>query len=322
MASGSGVWTTRLLHCLTRSKGAAEVVDFDLEYADFDLDRLPWLKDIVEHYEKDQTQGLFLSGPAKCGKTQFLQTLCMNLSRKRARDQETEALTAGFLISNDRDNFSRCTRAKKNRPQILDDPVLTGWKQADWLAWFDLVAVGVTARTRYENTPMSDFRCMATNKDKGEIFLDSHGQSLAAEEIGAVRNKAVFVDLYDKEKLQQMRLSTWYRDNVDGKPVRIMLTVEGERKVRERYGLPCPDTPTAVDAEGAPGSPPDMQSDGASERVHMNLSPRTVAKLHSAFSASSASSSSGGVSLPAETVAKLRVALQRPCSNLADSLRT
>ena len=86
-------------------------------------------------------------------------------------------------------------------PTVLDDPNLAGWKQADWLAWLDLVGLGVTARTRFANTPMQDFRAIATNKKTSELFLDKHGRAMESELVSAIKNKGKFVDLYDERKL-------------------------------------------------------------------------------------------------------------------------
>jgi hypothetical protein len=148
----------------------------------------------------------------------------------------------GFVVSNGRDNFSRSLHTKLNLPQLLDDPMnLSKWKQPDWLAWLDLVARGATASTRFENVPLYGFRAIATNKTIGEVFLDSRGQSMTDGEIGAIKNKGVFLDLYDQDKLNQMRKSTWYKDSETGEPVPIMLSIEGESKVRQRFGLSRPE---------------------------------------------------------------------------------
>jgi hypothetical protein len=64
--------------------------------------------------------------------------------KQRQIDNEkpgAENLPVGVLVSNDKDNFPRSLRSKKNRSQLLDDPKLNGWSQADWLSWLDLVAV-------------------------------------------------------------------------------------------------------------------------------------------------------------------------------------
>ena len=123
-------------------------------------------------------------------------------------------------------------------------------------------------------------------------------------EIEAVKNKGEFLDLHDATKLSEMRLSTWYKDSVTDKPVPIMLTVQVERKVRERFGLTCPD----VDAEheGQPNSPRLVAAAGS---VTMDFSPATCEALRSAFN--SASSSSDSVVLGPSASKKLKAALDR-----------
>ena len=175
-----------------------------------------------------------MSWPAKCGETQFLQTLFWYYSQREMAKQQQEGglgagnVTAGFLISNDRDNFARGARSKRNRPLVLDDPKTKGWLQADWLSWLDVVAQGVTAGSRFENTSLTGFRCIATSKTADEMFQQERG-CLSAEEIRAIKNQGVFVDLYEASKLTNMRLSTWYRESESGEAVRIILTEEGER---------------------------------------------------------------------------------------------
>jgi hypothetical protein len=58
------------------AKGSEEILSFDLEFEDFDLERLPWLAKLIEHFKRDRTQAPVMMGPRKCGKSQFLMALC------------------------------------------------------------------------------------------------------------------------------------------------------------------------------------------------------------------------------------------------------
>jgi hypothetical protein len=301
------------------SKGSAEVLSWDLTFEDFDLERLPWLKNLIEHFGRDRTQGPVLVGPRKCGKTQLLMTLMFHISATDKQAKVAEGVVGadewpvGLIVSNACDNFSRSLRSKRNLPQLLDDPNLTLWKQADWLAWLDLVAVGATSSTRFQNVAMTGFRAIGSNKKMQELFLNSHGHSMSEGEVDAIKNKGLFVDLWDTSKLQQMRKSTWYRDTVTGQPVPIMLTIEGERKVRQRFGLSC-EVPDPV-AESSPErfpSPPTRPI-----AMNMELSPSTFQSLETALGSASASSSSG-ILLSAASCNKLRAAMQKiggPCGD-------
>lgn len=312
------------------AKGSAEINDWNLTFEDFDLERLPWLKAAVEHFKENRTQGPVMSGPRKCGKTQFLITLCYWVSMQEKQcaidndEPGADNMQVGVLVSNDKDNFSRSLRSKKNRSQLLDDPKLNGWSQADWLGWLDLVAVGVSAASRYENTPLTGFRGMATNRNMLEMFFDHHGRAMTPAEVDAIKNKGFFLDLYDEAKLSQMRKSTWYRDSCTGEAVPIMLTVEGERKVRERFHLECPD-PAGVDVPAsAPSMPnpaeadmsaPAPSSPATTSPVLMQLSPRTFRTLSDVIGANASSdcssSSGGGIVLSGDICSKLRQATRR-----------
>ena len=165
----------------------------------------------------------------------------------------------------------------------------------------DVVAVGITAGSRYENTALPNFRCIATNKKIAELFVGNRG-SLGDEEIIAIKNKGIFLDLFSSDKLEAMRMSTWYREATTGEPVRIMLTVEGERKVRRRFGLPCPDTPTEPIAANAaaPASPVREK-----KNIAFELSPGTAPHVRTLLSSSS-SGSNQPLEVPAGVVVKLR----------------
>ena len=113
------------------------------------------------------------------------------------------------------------------------------------------------------------------------------------------------MDLYDSAKLDQMRLSTWYRDTATGEAVRIMLTEEGERKVRKRYGLSC-DAPDQVIQEVVAAPAASTAGDGAKMCLHLPAD--MIDHLRSTFS-SAAAASSGEVHIDAATIMALRASL-------------
>lgn len=305
------------------AKGSEEMLAFDLTFDDFDVDRLPWLKAFIEHFKRDRTQGPVLLGPRKCGKSQFLLALCMWASdadkKEKMRLGETgaESLKTGVLVSNDRDNFSRSLRTKRNLAQFLDDPNLAKWLQPDWLAWLDLVARGNSAATRFENVPLVGFRALASNKTMEELFWNKSSGKMSDAEVDAVKNKGKFLDLHDQAKLDQMRRSTWYRDSVSGRPVPIILTEQGERKVRERFGLDCPDV-LAEPHQGQPTTPPAEQPRALGQSVTMELSPLTCEALKSALGP--ASSSPDSIVLGPSACKKLRTALSQFGNHSAASM--
>ena len=87
-----------------------------------------------------------------------------------------------------------------------------------------------------------------------------------------------------------------------------MLTVEGERKVRQRFGLDCPDVPVERSQE-QPGTPLAEQPRVVAQSVTMELSPLTRVALTSALGSASASSDS--VVLGPSACKKLRLALSK-----------
>ena len=104
---------------------------------------------------------------------------------------------------------------------------------------------------------------------------------------------------------------SWYRDNVTGQPVRIMLTEAGERKVRTRFGLSC-EKPDDVPV-------PMPVTSNSNRQIRMQLSPATRNTLQGSLSAAS-SSGSGELVLDAVTITKLGKAMRSNGILQSDSL--
>jgi len=199
-----------LAHRSKGAKGCAEIVEHDLARHHFDTERNEWLVALFDRFDADPTKGIAIFGPRKCGKTQLLQTLAFEKSKAEieelaAKGQDVSRFVAGFYTSNHKDNFPRGDTFKRCRPLILDDTDLENWKQFDWLAWLDLVARGQTAETRYSNTSLTGYRCLASNEEISSVM-----RKIADGKREAIFNKGFFVDLWDKQIVSKMRPSTWY----------------------------------------------------------------------------------------------------------------